>query len=290
MIARRPRPRVNVLGPALLIGLGAIALLFTSGHLGPDAGGRLFELWPLVLVLVGVQIVVAHLLPGRAGALVALVAMLAVITLGVGLALRVPVAPPTYRASGPVAGVPAGTLRLDAGPGTVRLTGRDLGGELYRAEVAQGAYAEASSGLPRGTLHLSTVGPGVVDLALSDRVPWGVTINGAGLGGQVDLSGLDLSGFTLSGAGAKLDLRLPAEPRGTMTVAVSGVAMDLTVRVPGQTAAHAVAQGLATSLDVNGTTPSGQVWISPPGTDTAAGRYEVRVTGVASHVRLETMP
>lgn len=302
MIAQRPRPRIHVLGPVLLIGFGAIALLATSGLLTQSGMDRLLQLWPLVLVLLGVEVVVVHLLPGRAGALVALVAMLAVIALGVGFTLSVPAAPTTmYRAGAPVAGAAAGTLRLDAGRGTVHLSGQDLGGDLYQARVRYAANAQPTVDVAGGTVHLATphspagvlwFNPATSDdvtLALSSRVPWAVTVNGAGLRGQADLTGLDVSSFTLNGAGSTLDLRLPARARGAVTVTVNGVGVDLTVRVPQQTGAHAVVEGLATRLDVDGTSVNGTAWTSP-GFDPAAGHYEIRATGVGSHVRLEVAP
>lgn len=302
MIAERPRPRISVLGPVLLIGLGGIALLATSGLLAEGAVDRLLQLWPLALVLLGVEVVVVHLLPGRAGGLVAAVAMLAVIALGVGYALSLPGTPTTtYRASAPIAGVSAGTLQLDSGRGTAQLSGRDLGGDLLQAEARYAANAQPAVEVAGGTVHVVTpsaragvswLNPAVstdVDLSLSGRVPWAVTVNGAGLSGQADLSGLDVSSFTLNGAGCRLDLRLPAETRGAVRVTVNGVGVDLTVRVPQQTGVHAVVEGLATRLDVDGSSVNGTAW-SSPGFELAAGHYEIRATGVGSHVRLERLP
>lgn len=298
MIAERPRPGAGVLGPALLIGLGAVALLVTSGLVTGDGVDRLLDLWPLLLVLVGVHVVFVHLLPGRAGALAALVAMLAVMALGVGWVLAAPAIPTNaYGASAPAAGVTAGSLRLDAGRGAVRLYGQDLGGDLYRARIAHAANVRPTVEVAGGRIHVATPGASWfspagatdVDLALDERIPWDVTIDGAGLRGEADLSGLDLSGFTLSGAGSTLDLRLPAGARDAVTVTVNGAGVGLTVRVPGQTGVRAVVEGLATGLDVNGTRVNGTTWTSP-GFDAAAGHYEIRATGVGSRVRLETVP
>ncbi|HEY7200160.1 MAG TPA: hypothetical protein VIC57_08115 [Candidatus Dormibacteraeota bacterium] len=301
MIAQRPRPRVNLLGPVLLIGLGVLALLVTTGMVGRDATDRLLSLWPLLLVLLGVQIVVLHLLPGRTGAFVALAAMLAVVAMGVGLVLGLPDAPlATYRPSAPAAGVAAGSLRLDAGRGSTRLSGGDLGGDLYRAEIATTANGGPTVEVAGGSVHLSThpspdvlwlgrVASDQVDVTLSSRVPWAVTINGAGLAGQADLSALDVSSVSVNGAGMTVDLRLPPEPSGAVTIAVNGAGSNVTVRIPSGTAAHAVATGLATGLDVDGTAATGGAWRSP-GYDAAGGRYEISVAGVGSRVRVETMP
>jgi hypothetical protein len=87
VIAPLPRPRIDVLGPVLLIGIGAIALLVTSGRLAGGGIDRLIGLWPLVIVLLGLNVMLMHLLPGRADALVAAVAMLAVMALGPGYPL-----------------------------------------------------------------------------------------------------------------------------------------------------------------------------------------------------------
>ncbi|HXM58413.1 MAG TPA: hypothetical protein VOB72_23640 [Candidatus Dormibacteraeota bacterium] len=301
MTSWQPQPRPHLLAPVLLIGAGVVALLVTTGLVGGGAAGRLLALWPLLLVLLGVQIVVLDQLPGRRAALVALVAMLAVVALGAGLALAAPGARvTTYHPSAPLVGAVAGSLKLDAGPGAARLAGRDLGDDLYQADISSVAGRTPTAEVAGGSVHLAPHPSADVlwvdraasrdlGVTLTSRVPWSVTVNGAGLDGKADLSALDVSAVTLNGAFMTFDLRLPAAPAGAVPITVNGVGADVIVRVPPGVGARAVVAGLATGLDVNGTAVGRDAW-SSPGFDGAAGHYEIRAAGVGSHVRVETMP
>jgi hypothetical protein len=61
--------------PVLLIAVGLIFLLANTGVLSEGALQRLRELWPVLLVLLGLQLVLNHTLPRPQATLVGLVAM-----------------------------------------------------------------------------------------------------------------------------------------------------------------------------------------------------------------------
>lgn len=298
MTVRGRRTRAGLLGPVLLIGLGAVALLLTTGVIDQAAGGRLLALWPLLLVAVGVEVVALTLVPGRAGALVAVVAMLAIGGAGVGAALAArPPASSTHHASAPLGELSSGVLHLGTGPGTVLISGSDLGGDLYQASITSTRDAGPSVDVRGGTVQLGMPDgwwwtPGAtndVDLTLSDRVPWAITLDGAGLGGRADLTGLDVSSVAVRGTGAHLELDLPAALDRTVAVTVAGVGMDVTVRVPAETAARAEVHGLGTDLQVNGSPVGGRTWTNA-GSLTGGGRAEISEAGVGSHIRVEVLP
>src|SRR6266540_4258283 len=65
----QPRPRARrgrggVVGPLLLIFIGGVFLLQNAGILPPSVWGNLWRLWPLVLVLVGLELLIGRRLPG----------------------------------------------------------------------------------------------------------------------------------------------------------------------------------------------------------------------------------
>ena len=55
----------GLLFPLLLIGIGVIVLLVNTGVLSQDALQRLGALWPLLLVILGLQLILNHTLPRR---------------------------------------------------------------------------------------------------------------------------------------------------------------------------------------------------------------------------------
>src|SRR2546422_2777991 len=71
----------GLLLPLLLIAIGAIVLLANVGVISSDALLRLGDLWPLLLVILGLQLVLNHTLPRRQAALIG-VAVGAVIVIG----------------------------------------------------------------------------------------------------------------------------------------------------------------------------------------------------------------
>ena len=57
------RRRGGVIGPLVLIFIGAVFLLENTGYLPPNFWMNLWRLWPLVLVLVGIELLLAHRVP-----------------------------------------------------------------------------------------------------------------------------------------------------------------------------------------------------------------------------------
>ena len=138
--------------------------------------------------------------------------MLAVIVLGVGYALSAPAAPAsTYRSSARLAGVGKGALRLDAAGGAVRLSGRDLGADLYQARVEHASNAQPTVEDSNGVVHVATprVGAGVLlpNPAARDH--------GASIGGRVWTSpGFDSASghYEIRAAGVGSHVRLETVP------------------------------------------------------------------------------
>ena len=56
---RRHRPR-GIVGPTLLIGAGALLLLNTTGLVAWDIWMVLWRLWPVILIIAGLNILFSH--------------------------------------------------------------------------------------------------------------------------------------------------------------------------------------------------------------------------------------
>ena len=57
------RRRGGVVGPLVLIFIGGVFLLQNAGYLPPNFWTNLWRLWPLVLVLAGIELLLAHRVP-----------------------------------------------------------------------------------------------------------------------------------------------------------------------------------------------------------------------------------
>src|SRR5918912_1045919 len=79
----RRRHRGGIAGPVVLIFIGTVFLLQNLGYLPPNAWVNLWRLWPLVLVLGGLELLFAGRLPWLIMAILAVAILVAgVLTLG----------------------------------------------------------------------------------------------------------------------------------------------------------------------------------------------------------------
>lgn len=76
--------------PVVLIAIGVIFLLINTGIISTAALQRLGDLWPLLLVILGLQLIFAHLLPHRQARLAGLGAAIIISIAAVGYAILSP--------------------------------------------------------------------------------------------------------------------------------------------------------------------------------------------------------
>ncbi|MGH7776591.1 MAG: LiaI-LiaF-like domain-containing protein [Candidatus Dormibacterales bacterium] len=297
--------RAGLFWPLALILVGAVALLASLGLFQVSALWRLATLWPLLLILVGGEIVVQGLLPPRAAAGAALV--LLVVIAGGGLAYAV-LAPGragsggTVLSSAPAGSLTSARLELDLAAAQVVVTTAS-GPDLYSARV------DYPAGMPRpevaydpatATLHIGPGSPGGFDflrfgagkesiqVSLSPEVAWTVALRGAAVDGRADLRSGRVSGLSMEGAAGHFDFRLP-RPRGTVAITVSGAAFNGSVHLPAGVPVRVAASGAASNVDVFGRRLAGfgdRTWTTS-GFGAAADRYDVTVSGAASDITFD---
>ncbi len=270
---------------------------------------RLLSLWPLILVLLGVELIITRTLPRRVVPAVSLLVLLVVVAAAIAYAILAPgglAGTQQSTASDRIDGLAAANLELDFGAAEVNLRGGGLGDELYRgrfefsaAEQPPLVRLDRSSGtlrveqqqrLPRITFGLPP-DRDHVDLSLSDRIPWTLRIQGGALRSTFDLGGLDTSKLQLSGGANTTDITLRA-PKGLVLVEISGGATSVTLRIPPGSAARVRVSGGASDLEVDGSHQRGigdKPW-ETEGYGQAPDRFDIRVTGGATRVRLLTHP
>ena len=145
--------------PGLLILVGAVALAANLNLIQWDALYRLLDLWPLVLVLVGVELVLRGLTSRRAAAAIGLVLVLLT---AVGAIAYVSLAPPipaggqTLDSSEPVSELTAAALDLSFGAADVNMHGESLGDTLFKSHIEYaGQKPDVSFDRSTGTLTIS---------------------------------------------------------------------------------------------------------------------------------------
>jgi len=301
-----PRNRGLIL-PLILIGIGVVVLLANTGVLSQPAVERLGDLWPMLLVILGLQLILNHTLPRRQATLIGL-AVSAVIVIGAvayaTLAPATSVGAQKVDASAQSGGLTAATLDLNYSAATVDVNAADLGDRLYQVHVdypggenpptislnhenGRLEIHETSSFSP---FHLFGSNRRHIVLALTDRIPWTIQVGGGATNLSLDLRHLQLTKLDVSGGANRMDAQLPAA-KGTVMLEVSGGASNLTLRAPAETQWRIGVSGGANAVTINGSTTGalgGDFERQSPGYGTATNRYDIQISGGASHLDFKT--
>jgi len=301
-----PRNRGLIL-PLILIGIGVVVLLANTGVLSQQAVGRLGDLWPLLLVILGLQLILNHTLPRRQATLIGLAVMAVIVIAAVAYATLAPatsVGAQKVDASAQSGGLTAATLDLNYSAATVDVNAADLGDRLYQVHVDYPAgenpptisldhengrleIHESSSFSP---FHLFGSNRRHIVLALTDRILWTIQGGGGATNLSLDLRHLQLTKLEVSGGANRMDAQLPAA-KGTVMLQVSGGASNLTLRAPTETQWRIGVSGGANAVTINGSTSGafgGDLERQSPGYGTATNRYDIQISGGASHLDFRT--
>ena len=293
----------GLLLPLVLIAVGAIVLLVNTGVLSSDALLRLGELWPLLLVILGLQLILNHTLPRRQATLIGLAATLVIVIAAVAYAALAPAVPFGTRQANStehLGGLTAATLDLGYSGATVDVQAGSLGDALYQARVDYpGSDDPPTISLDHETgtleirenssfapLHFFGAARRHVAITLTDRIPWTIKISGGAANSHLDLRRLQLARLEISGGANRIDAPLPS-PKGTVLIDISGGVSNLTLRIPAGAQWHVAASGGVSGLRINGSLHAsigGDFTQQSPGYAAASDRFDIEISGGASHV------
>jgi hypothetical protein len=288
--------------PAILILTGVIALLAQTGAISGGRLLRLADLWPLILIVIGLELMNRRVLQGpRRDLATALIVLLAVGGAAAYVAIRGPVADTTQTmdASDAVGSLNQATLNVDAGAATMTVEGSNsLGSDLYRAHIEYVGTKPAIS-LDRSTGNLRIFKNNdfsffanrrfVLNLQVNSAVSWNVSANTGASNDTLQLSAVNVGSITLNAGASRTDITL-GRPTGIVRVSVEGGAITLRLHRPSGSEAFVHVSGGAVNLDADGRQLHGvgdESWQSA-GYDGAVDAYHVEINGGASNVTLDT--
>jgi hypothetical protein len=297
----------GLLLPLVLIAIGAVVLLSNTGVLSSDALLRLGDLWPLLLVILGLQLILNHSLPRQQATLIGLGATVVIVVAAVAYAALAPAAPFGTRqanSSESLGGLTAATLDLNYDAATVDIQTGALGDALYQARVD---YASSDNpptiSLDRvtGTLEIRESSSFALFrlfgssrrhlvVTVTDRIPWAIQVGGGATNLRLDLRRLQLSKLEVSGGANRLDGQLP-RPQGTVVIDVSGGPSNLTLRAPAQSEWRIAVTGGVSAVTINGSSSGslgGDFQRQSPGYNSASNRFDITISGGASRVDFRT--
>jgi len=287
--------------PALFILAGVLALLVNTGRISVDRLYQLADLWPVILIVIGLELILHRTLTGWPAELAAaLVVLLAI----VGAVAYVAVAPNreathTIDASEAVGTLDHASLEIDAGAATVSISGGgSLDGDLYRAHLEySGPKPEVALDRGSGQLRITQSSANfglfqsqrfVLNLSLNSRVTWAITSNSGASTNTLNLNGLQVGSIELNTGASKDEITLGA-PAGVVPVTINGGALTVGIHRPSGTEASVVVAGGAVSLNADGkqTHGIGHASYDSPGLGGAMDAYRIEVAGGACTVTLD---
>jgi hypothetical protein len=297
----------GLLFPLVLIAIGAIVLLANIGVLSSEALLRLGDLWPLLLVILGLQLILNHTLPRQQATVIGLGATVIIVIAAVAYAALAPAAPFGTRqanSSERLGGLTAATLDLGYSGATVDIQAGSLGDSLYQARVDypgsdnpptisldhESGTLEISDSSSFAPLHLFGAARRHVVVTLTDRIPWTVKISGGTANAHLDLRRLQLAKLEISGGVSRMDAQLPS-PKGTVPIDISGGVTNLTLRAPAGAQWHVAANGGVSGVRINGSlfaADGGDFQQESPGYASASDRLDIEISGGASRVDFGT--
>jgi cell wall-active antibiotic response 4TMS protein YvqF len=305
LLSRQPLNYSRTFWAVALIAVGALFLVANLGYLNGWDGERLVQLWPLLLILVGAEILITRSrLPRQTaailGALVAIVAVLGA-ALYVGLGPATSAASVGSDASAEIGDLQQATLDLSVGGATVTIHNDAPAGQLYRAhfQLNNGERTRANLNQSNGVLSIEVqsrpfvFGPArgrTVDVSLSGQVPWSISINGGATQQTLDFSKLKLTRVSINGGAEQITMILPA-PSGTVPIQVNGGAANVTIHRPAGTEASLTMSGGVNDFTADGQHESslaGETHWQSSGYAGTTNHYDVQVSGGANHVTIDT--
>src|SRR6202140_5558812 len=285
--------------PAVLILIGVVAFLVNSGVISTDRLSLLFDLWPLILIVIGLELLARRALPGQNGD----VAAVLIVLLAAGGAVAYVALAPNPTTSGkldshaPLGNLNQAALEIDAGAANFTVTGSSsLEGDLYHATISySGPKPVISLDRSGGSLTISqgNAGFGVfqarrftMDLQINSSIPWTITSNGRASAETFNLASVPLKSMDVNTGASREDITI-GPPSGVVPITINGGALTVNLhRLAGAGVSVSVSGG-AVSLDFDGRQHHA-IGSADDSSGSGADMYRVEVSGGACTVKVDT--
>ena len=296
-LAKRPPRQGGLVGPIILIGAGLLFLLNNLGVISWSVWGGLFQLWPLLLVAIGLDLLIGR--RSRLGSLLvaALVvaALLGAIWYSGGWGAPAGALLGSQVISQPLGGASSAKVDIGMGIGTLRLSAQPTPGDLVSGSITQGPRDEierefgVANGVATFRLHSVSQGMGALpigpasrgelvwDLRLNPSVPLDLKLStGAGTA-TLDLSQLTLRSLDVNTGVGAATVTLPRT--SVLHANISGGVGETTIVIPAGVAARVKATAGIGQVHVLGSFErQGELYVSP-GYAEADNQVELRISG-----------
>jgi hypothetical protein len=290
-----PRSLGGLILPLILIGLGAAFLLANLGYLTPISIRALVDVWPIALILIGIELLLGRRQPWVAFGL-QLVALALAVALVASQSAGLLSSAAATTSSDTVARDGATALALDvnadmgdltiAGGASALVETRSTGGEVEVSTERQDGRAEVEID-PKHHFVLPFQGLRTdLEVAVANDVAASLRVEiGAG-DARLDLRDLRITRASVDAGAGDIFVSLPA-PQGEVAIDIDAGAAEVTIEVPNGVEARVTVSGGAVSLDSTNSrlAASGGV-AETAGYATASSRVTVTIDAGAASVHI----
>jgi hypothetical protein len=297
-------PRRGLFWPLLLITIGSVFLLANYGLIGPVSALAILSLWPLILILVGIDIAI-----GRRWPLAALAADVLVLGAGLALVATQPAALPwsslvffhgndtpgtntvsvprsVKLADGTVGPAKSMTFHLNGGAGSFSVTGGASDALVRVTSDQDNLSAKTTYRNDQVDVRLDqsdrgfrfAAAPMHIDIQLASDVPTSFDMNAGAGEFVIDLRDVKVSDARINVGAAVLRVVLP-KPTGDVAISVTAGASNVVIEVPEGAEARVNTSGAIISVRSDNPRVAGT---ETAGYASAKDRVTVRVNAGAS--------
>jgi cell wall-active antibiotic response 4TMS protein YvqF len=289
----------GLIWPALLIVIGAVALLVNTNVITSDRLYRLGDLWPVLVIVIGLELLVARAPMPANTAAVATILILLIAAGGsiayVAIGPSIPGGTRTIDKSASAGKLDHGSLEVNVGGASLKIVGADIGADLFRAHIEySGPAPDVSVNSSNGHVQISQntgfrlFGPQrfVLSMKLSTSVRWTVVVHSGASDATYDFTSVQLQSLEDDTGASREDIAL-GTPKGRVPVTVNGGALTIHLHRPSGTGADVSVSGGAVSLDFDGRSQRAVGTVSAS-TGEASDMFAVRISGGACTVTMDT--
>lgn len=285
--------------PALLILAGVVALLVNTGQIPVERLALLTDLWPVILIVIGLELIVRRTVHGPAGDFAAaLIVLLAIVgAAGYVTAAPNPAATKTMDVSGDVGSATSMTLSVNVGAANISVADTAPSGKLYSAHIEYtGATPQVTVDTVSNTLEIDqreesnfSVFRGrkfVLTLQVSPSLTWAMGFNSGAATVKLSLPNTRVSSLGFS-TGASTDDVILGTPTTVVPVDFSGGALTVHFHRPDGTPVTVDVSGGGLNVNVDGRAyhAIGHVTANQ---DLGSAGYRLTVSGGACNVTVDT--
>ena len=284
--------------PALLVLVGIVALLVNTGQIPIERLGQLVDLWPLVLIVIGIELILRRTVHGVVGDIAAaLIVLLAIVGAASYVTLTPnPAATKTIDSSADLGNANAMTLSVNAGAASITVSDTAPSGQLYHAHIDYSGTAPTVrvdgttntleiDQRDRNNFSIFQPRKFVLTLQISHSVAWAMSFNSGAATIKMTVPNTHVSSLSFNTGAATDDLTL-GTPGDTVPVEVNAGAVTVHLHRPSGVPVSTELSGAGLNLTVDGRSYHGLGHITAS-QDLGGAGYDLRVNGGACTVTVD---